>query len=224
MVPSRALQRARALRTMGFQGRRLGRIGHRTRKRIDGPVQSCDHQAVFGGRTVSIGYRYDGHRNVVLELSDVATHRESRGGSHADHGVSPEELLIDKAQLLTLTAPELTVLVGGLRVLGANAGGSKHGVMTKRPEALSNDFFVSLLDMGTEWKPTSDAKDVFEGRDRKTGELKWTGTRVDLVFGSNAQLRALAEVYGSSDAQEKFVQDFVAAWNKVMNLDRFDMV
>jgi len=160
----------------------------------------------------------------ILELSDVATHRESRGGSHADHGVSPEELLIDKAQLLTLTAPELTVLVGGLRVLGANAGGSKHGVMTKRPEALSNDFFVSLLDMGTEWKPTSDAKDVFEGRDRKTGELKWTGTRVDLVFGSNAQLRALAEVYGSWNAQEKFVHDFVAAWNKVMSLDRFDMV
>ena len=140
------------------------------------------------------------------------------------YGVSAEELLIDRAQLLTLTAPELTVLVGGLRVLGANAGGSKHGVFTKKPEALNNDFFVNLLDMATEWKPMSDAKDVFEGRDRKTGELKWTGTRVDLVFGSNAQLRALAEVYGSSDAQEKFVQDFVAAWNKVMNLDRFDVV
>jgi catalase-peroxidase len=139
------------------------------------------------------------------------------------YGVSAEELLIDKAQLLTLTAPELTVLVGGLRVLGANAGGSKHGVFTKKPEVLNNDFFVNLLDMATEWKPMSDAKDVFEGRDRKTGELKWTGTRVDLVFGSNAQLRALAEVYGSSDAQEKFVQDFVAAWNKVMNLDRFEV-
>jgi catalase-peroxidase len=126
--------------------------------------------------------------------------------------------------LLTLTAPELTVLVGGLRVLGANAGGAKHGVFTKKREALNNDFFVNLLDMATEWKPLSDAKDVFEGRDRKTGELKWTGTRVDLVFGANAQLRALAEVYGSSDAQEKFVQDFVAAWNKVMNLDRFDVV
>ncbi len=108
-------------------------------------------------------------------------------------------------------------------MLGANAGGSKHGVFTKKLEALNNDFFVNLLDMSTEWKPTSDAKDVFEGRDRKTGELKWTGTRVDLVFGSNAQLRALAEVYGSSDAQEKFVQDFAAAWNKVMNLDRFDV-
>jgi catalase-peroxidase len=140
------------------------------------------------------------------------------------YGVSAEELLIDKAQLLTLTAPELTVLVGGLRVLGANAKGSKHGVFTKKRETLNNDFFVNLLDMATEWKPMSDAKDVFEGRDRKTGELKWTGTRVDLVFGANAQLRALAEVYGSSDAQEKFVQDFVAAWNKVMNLDRFDVV
>src|SRR5450432_2248563 len=140
------------------------------------------------------------------------------------YGVSAEDLLIDKAQLLTLSAPELTVLVGGLRVLGANAGGSKHGVFTKKAETLSNDFFVSLLDMDTEWKPMSDARDVFEGRDRKTGELKWTGTRVDLVFGSNAELRALAEVYGSSDAQEKMVQDFVAAWNKVMNLGRFDVV
>ncbi len=135
-----------------------------------------------------------------------------------------EALLIDRAQLLTLTAPEMTVLVGGLRVLGANAGASKHGVFTKKPEALTNDFFVNLLDMGTEWKAASEAKDVFEGRDRKTGELKWTATRVDLVFGSNAQLRALAEVYGSADAQEKFVRDFVAAWTKVMNLDRFDLV
>jgi catalase-peroxidase len=139
------------------------------------------------------------------------------------YSVSAEELLIDKAQLLTLTAPEMTVLVGGLRVLGANAGQSKHGVFTKKPGALTNDFFLHLLDMGTEWKATSDAKDVFEGRDRKTGAVKWTGTRVDLVFGSSSQLRALAEVYGSSDAQEKFVQDFVAAWNKVMNLDRFDL-
>ena len=139
------------------------------------------------------------------------------------YSVPAEALLVDKAQLLTLTAPEMTVLVGGLRVLGANAGQSKHGVFTKKPGALTNDFFVNLLDMGTEWKAASDAKDVFEGRDRKTGELKWTGTRVDLVFGSNSQLRALAEVYASSDAQEKFVHDFVAAWNKVMNLDRFDV-
>jgi catalase-peroxidase len=138
------------------------------------------------------------------------------------YSVPSEALLIDKAQLLTLTAPEMTVLVGGLRVLGGNTGSSRHGVLTKKPETLTNDFFVNLLDMGTEWKAVSDAKDVFEGRDRKTGAVKWTGTRVDLVFGSNAQLRAVAEVYGSSDAQQKFVQDFVAAWTKVMNLDRFD--
>jgi catalase-peroxidase len=137
--------------------------------------------------------------------------------------VSSEDLLVDKAQLLTLTAPEMTVLVGGMRVLNTNARPSKHGVFTNRPEALTNDFFVNLLDMGTEWKAVSDAKDVFEGRDRKTGERKWTGTRVDLIFGSNSPLRALAEVYGSSDAQEKFVRDFIAAWNKVMNLDRFDL-
>ncbi len=137
--------------------------------------------------------------------------------------VAAEQLLIDKAQLLTLTAPEMTVLVGGMRVLGTTAGGSKHGVFTQRPGTLTNDFFVNLLDMRTEWKPVSDAKDVFEGRDRKTGKVKWTGTRVDLVFGSNSQLRALAEVYASADAKEKFVRDFVAAWNKVMNLDRFDL-
>src|SRR5881275_845339 len=137
--------------------------------------------------------------------------------------VPAEELLIDRAQLLTLTAPEMTVLVGGMRVLNTNVGGTRHGVFTKRPGALTNDFFVNLLDMGTEWKAASDAKDVFEGRDRKTGALKWTGTRVDLVFGSNSQLRALAEVYGSSDAQAQFVQDFVAAWTKVMNLDRYDL-
>jgi catalase-peroxidase len=139
------------------------------------------------------------------------------------YAVSAAELLVDKAQLLTLTAPEMTVLIGGLRVLKTNVGGSQHGVFTKRPEALTNDFFVNLLDMGTEWKAVSKDADVFEGRDRKTGALKWTGTRVDLVFGSNSQLRALAEVYGSSDAQKKFVDAFVAAWNKVMNLDRYDL-
>ena len=139
------------------------------------------------------------------------------------YAVSAEELLVDKAQLLTLTAPEMTVLVGGMRVLKTNFGGSQHGVFTKRPEALTNDFFVNLLDMGTTWKAVSKDADVFEGRDRKTGALLWTGTRVDLVFGSNSQLRALAEVYGSSDAQKKFVDDFVAACNKVMNLDRFDL-
>ncbi len=138
--------------------------------------------------------------------------------------VSAEELLVDKAQLMTLTAPEMTVLVGGMRVLKTNVGGAQPGVFSKRPEALTNDFFVNLLDMGTEWKPLSKDEDLFEGRASKTEELRWTGTRVDLVFGSNSQLRALAEVYGSSDAQPKFVHDFVAAWNKVMNLDRFDLV
>jgi catalase-peroxidase len=137
--------------------------------------------------------------------------------------MSPEEALVDRAQLLTLTAPELTVLVGGLRVLGANAGQSKHGVFTKRPETLTNDFFVNLLDMGTEWQPSTGSEGVYEGRDRKTDAVKWTGTRVDLIFGSHSQLRALAEVYGCADAKEKFVKDFVAAWNKVMNLDRFDL-
>jgi catalase-peroxidase len=139
------------------------------------------------------------------------------------YAVSAEELLVDKAQLLTLTAPEMTVLVGGMRVLNTNFGGSQHGVFTKRPETLTNDFFVNLLDMGTEWKAVSKDADVFEGHNRKTGKLKWTATRVDLIFGSNSQLRALAEVYGCTDAQEKFLQDFVAVWNKVMNLDRFDL-
>ncbi|MBL9216075.1 MAG: catalase/peroxidase HPI [Opitutaceae bacterium] len=137
--------------------------------------------------------------------------------------VSTEELLVDKAQLLTLTAPEMTVLVGGMRVLKTNHGGTPHGVFTKRPEALTNDFFVNLLDMGTTWKATSDAADLFEGRDRGTGAVRWTATRADLIFGSNSQLRALAEVYACKDAQEKFVRDFIAAWNKVMNLDRFDL-
>jgi catalase-peroxidase len=139
------------------------------------------------------------------------------------YAVSAEEMLIDRSQLLTLTAPEMTVLVGGMRVLNTDFGQSQHGVFTKRPETLTNDFFVNLLDMRTAWKATPEDEDVFEGRDRATGELKWTGTRVDLIFGSNSQLRALAEVYGCEDSQEKFLNDFVAAWNKVMNLDRFDL-
>ncbi len=146
-----------------------------------------------------------------------------RNYQKARYAVSAEELLVDKAQLLTLSAPEMTVLVGGLRVLGANFGQTKHGVFTSRPGALTNDFFTNLLDMGTEWKPVSNEADVFEGSDRKTGKTKWTGTRVDLIFGSNAQLRALTEVYASADAEEKFVLDFVAVWAKVMNLDRFDL-
>jgi catalase-peroxidase len=139
------------------------------------------------------------------------------------YAVSAEELLVDKAQLLKLTAPEMTVLVGGLRALNANYDGSTLGVFTKQPEALTNDFFANLLDMATEWKPTSDDADTFEGRDLASGELKWTGTRVDLIFGSNSQLRAIAEVYASADAKEKFTSDFVAAWCKVMDLDRFDL-
>jgi catalase-peroxidase len=171
------------------------------------------------GRTDASEKQTDADSFAVLEpVADGF--RNYLGGNYP---VSAEELLVDRAQLLTLTAPEMTVLIGGMRALNTNFGGTKHGVFTKRPEALTNDFFVNLLDMGTEWKAASDAKDVFEGRDRKTGTLKWTGTRVDLVFGSNSLLRALAEVYASSDAQAKFVQDFVAAWTKVMNLDRFDL-
>ena len=130
---------------------------------------------------------------------------------------------MDRAQLLKLTAPEMTVLLGGLRVLGANAGKSAHGVFTRRPETLTNDFFVNLLDMSTQWQPSAGSEGVYEGRDRKTNQVKWTGTRVDLIFGSHSQLRALAEVYGSADCKEKFVKDFVAAWTKVMDHDRFDL-
>jgi catalase-peroxidase len=146
-----------------------------------------------------------------------------RNYMRAKFSVSAEEMLVDKAQLLTLTPPEMTVLVGGMRALNTNFNGSQHGVLTNRPETLTNDFFVNLLDMGTVWKPTSEDADVFEGSDRQTGAPRWTGTRVDLVFGSNSELRALAEVYASADAQVKFVNDFIAAWDKVMNLDRFDL-
>ncbi|PXW24076.1 catalase/peroxidase HPI [Paraburkholderia caballeronis] len=171
------------------------------------------------GRMDASQEQTDVHSMAVLEpAADGFRNYQKRPFS-----IRPEALLVDKAQLLTLTAPEMAVLVGGLRVLGANVGQTAHGVFTKRPGALTNDFFVNLLDMGTEWKPVSEEAELFEGRDRATGELKWTGTRVDLVFGSHAQLRALSEVYGSEDAQQKFVTDFVAAWNKVMNLDRFDL-
>jgi catalase-peroxidase len=146
-----------------------------------------------------------------------------RNFQKARYSVPADVLLLDRAQLLTLTAPEMTVLVGGLRVLGANAGQSKHGVLTTKPGTLTNDFFVNLLDMRTTWKATSPDDELFEGRDRASGALKWTGTRVDLIFGSNSELRAIAEVYGSEDSKQRFVEDFVAAWNKVMNLDRFDL-
>jgi catalase-peroxidase len=159
----------------------------------------------------------------VLEPAADGFRSYSNGRPHGSADGTAEVELLDKAQLLTLTAPELTALIGGLRVLNTNYGQTKFGVFTKKPEALTNDFFINLLDMRTAWKATSDAQDTFEGRDRKTGEVRWTATRADLIFGSNAQLRALSEVYGSSDAHTKFVQDFVAAWTKVMNLDRFDL-
>ncbi|NMB77755.1 MAG: catalase/peroxidase HPI [Methanomicrobiales archaeon] len=182
------------------------------------------------GHTVKVPF-IPGRMDASQEKTDVASFavlepkadgfRNYRGGTFA---ASAEELLVDKAQLLNLTAPEMTVLVGGMRVLGANYGQTKHGVFTTRPETLTNDFFKNLLDISTEWKPISKDADVFEGRDRKTGNARWTGTRVDLIFGSNAQLRAIAEVYASADAEKKFVTDFVAAWVKVMNLDRFDLL
>jgi len=181
------------------------------------------------GQDVTVPFT-PGRMDATPEQTDVASFAvlEPKADGFRNHvnGLSsllPEALLVDKAQLLTLTAPEMTVLIGGMRVLNTNVGQTRHGVFTQRPEALTNDFFVNLLDMGTVWKPVSDTKDVFEGRDRKTNAARWTGTRVDLLFGSNTQLRALAEVYGSADAQEKLVRDFVAAWNKVMNLDRFDV-
>ena len=170
------------------------------------------------GRTDAAPEQTDVASFAVLEPSADGFRNYLKPGAIA----SAEEMLVDKAQLMTLTAPELTVLVGGLRVLGANHGGARHGVFTERPEALTNDFFVNLLDMGTTWQAASDSRDVFEGRDRATGALKWTGTRADLIFGSNSQLRALAEVYGCA-SPEKFASDFVAAWTKVMNLDRFDL-
>jgi catalase-peroxidase len=171
------------------------------------------------GRTDATPEQTDADSFAVLEpLSDGFRNYRKKAS-----GVAPEAMLVDKAQLLTLAAPEMTVLVGGLRVLGVNHGQSKHGVFTDRPGTLSNDFFVNLVDMGTAWKPVSDAGDVFEGRDRASGKVKWTATRVDLVFGSNSELRALAEVYAQDDSKEKFVRDFVAAWTKVMNLDRYDL-
>ena len=194
-----------------------------------GGCAGVEQAAKNAGRQVTVPFM-PGRTDASQEQTDVESFAVLepkadglRNYQKAKYSALAEELLIDKAQLLTLTAPEMTVLIGGLRVLNANVGQSQHGVFTRRPEVLTKDFFVNLLDMSTEWKAVSEAKDVFEGRDRKTGELKWTATRVDLVFGSNSQLRALAEVYASADGQEKFVQDFVAAWTKVMNLDRFDL-
>ncbi|WP_115559483.1 catalase/peroxidase HPI [Xanthomonas dyei] len=190
---------------------------------------AVEHAAHAAGHSVTVPFA-PGRTDASQEQTDVESFAVLepvadgfRNFAKRRYAVPAEAMLIDKAQLLTLTAPELTVLVGGLRVLGANAGDAKNGVFTTRPGVLSNDFFANLLDMRTEWKATSDAKELYEGRDRSTGEHKWTGTRVDLVFGSNSILRAVAEVYASADAQEKFVHDFVAAWTKVMQLDRFDL-
>jgi catalase-peroxidase len=192
-----------------------------------GGSAAVEAAAKKGGHDVKVPFT-PGRMDASQEQTDVEsfapleqTADGFRNYLRGKHGLSPEELLVDRAQLLTLTAPEMTALVGGLRVLGANAGNSKHGVLTKQPEALTNDFFVNLLDMGTEWQPSGDG--LYEGRDRKTKAVKWTGTRVDLIFGSHSQLRAFAEVYASADSKEKFAKDFVAAWTKVMNLDRFEL-
>jgi catalase-peroxidase len=195
-----------------------------------GGCAAVEQAAKNGGHDVEVPFT-PGRTDASQEQTDIRSFAVLepaadgfRNYLKAEYTVSAEELLVDRAQLLTLTAPEMTVLIGGMRVLNANVGQSQHGVFTKRPEALTNDFFVNLLDMSTTWKAASETDDVFEGRDRATGELKWTGTRVDLIFGSNSQLRALAEVYGCENSQEKFMHDFVAVWNKVMNLDRFDLV
>jgi catalase-peroxidase len=197
-----------------------------------GGCAAIEKAATDGGHHVKVPFT-PGRMDASQEQTEVESFEPLepkadgfRNYVHGKQRLSPEEFLVDKAQLLRLTAPEMTVLVGGLRVLGANAGKSKHGVFTKRPETLSNDFFVNLLDMSTQWQPSTESNGsgaVYEGRDRKTNQVKWTASRVDLVFGSNSQLRALAEVYGSSDAKEKFVKDFVAAWTKVMDHDRFEL-
>ncbi len=194
-----------------------------------GGCAGVEQAAKNGGQDIIVPFT-PGRTDASQEQTDIVSFQVIepkadgfRNFQKKKYAASAEEMLVDRAQLLTLTAPEMTVLLGGMRVLNTNVGQSRHGVFTNRPEALTNDFFVNLLDMGTEWKATPDDEDVFEGRDRATGELKWTGTRVDLIFGSNSQLRALADVYGCDDAQEKFVADFVKAWDKVMSLDRFDL-
>ncbi len=193
-----------------------------------GGVAAVEQAAKDGGFDVEVPFR-PGRTDATAEQTDAdsfavlePTADGFRNYVRAGHKRSTEQLLVDKAQLLTLTAPETTVLVAGLRVLGANHGQSEAGVLTSRPGTLTSDFLVNILDIGTRWEPTDETEETFEGRDRETGEVKWTGTRADLVFGSNSVLRALAEVYAADDAQEQFVRDFVAAWDKVMELDRFD--
>jgi catalase-peroxidase len=195
-----------------------------------GGSAAIEKAAKAGGQDVKVPFT-PGRMDASQEQTDVDSFAplEPRADSFRNYiggrqqFMLPEEALVDRAQLLRLTAPEMTALVGGLRVLGANAGQSKHGVFTKRPETLTNDFFVNLLDMATQWQPVAGSEGAYEGRDRKTNEVKWTGTRVDLIFGSHSQLRAFAEVYACTDSKEKFVKDFVAAWTRVMNADRFDL-
>jgi catalase-peroxidase len=189
---------------------------------IEQAAQAAGHSVAVPftpGRTDATQEQTDIHSFAVLEPAADGF----RNHLKSNYAISAEELLVDRAQLMTLTAPEMTVLVGGMRVLGANIGRAQHGVFTQRAGTLTNDFFVNLLDMGVVWKPVSDKAEVFEGRDAQSGALRWTGTRVDLIFGSNSQLRALAEVYACAGAEAKFVADFIAAWTKVMNLDRFDL-
>jgi len=222
-------QLAKVLKTLEAVRKAFGKKVSLADMIVLGGCAAVEQAAAKAGVAVKVPFK-PGRVDARLDQTDVASFEVFepiadgfRNYLAGKYPVSAEQLLLDKAQLLTLTAPEMTVLVGGMRVLGANFGGAKHGVFTKKPETLSNDFFVNLLDMGTEWKPNASAEGVFDGLDRKTGKVKWTGTRVDLVFGSNSQLRALSEVYASADAKEKFVKDFVAAWDKVMNLDRFDL-
>jgi catalase-peroxidase len=194
-----------------------------------GGCAAVEAAAKKGGFEISLPFA-PGRTDTTQELTDVASFAALEPAADGfrnyykpTHKVSAEEMMVDKSQLMQLTAPEMTALVGGMRVLNTNYGFTKHGVFTRHSETLTNDFFVNLLDFDTTWKATSDAQEVFEGRDRKTGAVKWTGTRADLIFGSNSELRAIAEVYACNDGAEKFVHDFAAAWNKVMNLDRFDL-
>ncbi len=223
------LQTLEGIQTAFNQGRSDGKAISLADLIVLAGCAGVEQAAIKAGHDVTVPFT-PGRTDASEEQTDVASFAVLepkadgfRNYLQTDYAVPAEDLLVDRAQLLTLTAPEMTVLVGGLRVLGANVGQSAYGVFTKRSETLTNDFFVNLLDLGTKWDAASEAGDIFEGRDRATGELKWTGTRVDLIFGSNSELRALAEVYGSDDAQPAFVRDFVAAWTKVMNLDRFDL-
>jgi catalase-peroxidase len=224
---------AKALQTLEKVQQDFNRSGKRVSLAdviVLGGCAAVEQAAKNAGHTVTVPFT-PGRTDASQEQTDVEsfavlepTADGFRNYVAADEKLSPETLLLDRAYMLTLTAPQMTALIGGMRALNANVGQARHGVFTDRPEALTNDFFVNLLDMRTQWQRSSSAEDVYEGRDRATGQVKWTATAVDLVFGAHAQLRALSEVYASSDGREKFVRDFVAAWNKVMNLDRFDLV